>query len=77
MLILEAHHTDLSVLPAGLNLVHVKTDINLAVLSDYQNYPQTLSLPVVVGLIVFIESKVQYVGRVASLAPIERKWCGL
>jgi len=77
LLIWGARHTDLSVLPAGLNLIHVKTDINLAVLSDYQNYPQTLSLPVIVSLIVFVERKVQYVGRVASLAPVEHKWCGL
>ena len=76
-LILRARHTDLSVLPAGLNLIHVKTDIHLAVLSDHQNYPQTLSLPVIVSLIIFIERKVQYIGRVAPFAPIERKWCGL
>ena len=77
MLVLKERRTNLSVLPAGLNLIHVKTNVNLAVLSNYQNYPQTFSLPVVVSLIVFIEGEVQYVCRLASLASIEDQRRGL
>jgi hypothetical protein len=51
----RASHADLSSLPAGFHLIYVKTDVNLAVLSNHQYHSQPLRLSIIVGLIIVIK----------------------